>query len=499
MKNNKFAKISLLILTVALCLVAIFAMSVSATEGTTNPTEKPEIYSYNISYSDKFSLMYAVDATNIAAGTPVTLYVSKTAPATPEAIKNDTNAQKYTISEITPKDDPATEEVEGVGLDVDAYVFTSAGIGATMFTTNFYAVVEVNDVCSDVARYSVAEYLYEMLSTYEQITDGQKALWEGAIAFGAGAQQAFGNMSAEDPNLLTNLRYVTVKGGTIDGYSTGVYPAGKELTITTDAVNPKWTVTSLKYGAAVKTETNQTAFTPTTDAYGFALKMFAYTEGYRDLDEFAPGDNIGSSTNNSQSFTSGGSAGKAWAYVEGHGTVYYASEIAAGKDITIDTTLNGKTYDEATSTAFEISFDIQMNTAEEADGHIRFTIGDVGGRRLYLDFYQRDENGAAKDTLAVKCYQTTLEDKEFAVDPNDWFHVKMVVYKDEPNYVYVYINGDETDPLKYGRDNKEVDFDNSPYFRFEGGGSAIDSCYLDNIFVGYTTEENPWSTTEAAE
>ena len=69
MKNRKAIK-SLIFCAVSLCLVWVMLAFVSSAAG------KPVIISENVMYTDKFSLVYAVDASTVSGGS-ATLRVAK--------------------------------------------------------------------------------------------------------------------------------------------------------------------------------------------------------------------------------------------------------------------------------------------------------------------------------------------------------------------------------------------------------------------------------------
>ena len=113
MKNKKVLKL-LVFGAMAVCL-ACMTLSFGA-----SAAGKPEIISQNVKYTDKFSLMYAVDASTVAGGS-ATLRVYG----------------EYSTNESTPLQtitETATEKVTPAGgSETDCYVFTTAGVAATAF------------------------------------------------------------------------------------------------------------------------------------------------------------------------------------------------------------------------------------------------------------------------------------------------------------------------------------------------------------------------------
>ncbi len=517
MKNSKFFKITLAILTVALCLGAAFAMSVSADD--TSPT--PVISQMNIEYSDRFSLMYAVPASTVTEGASVTLYIHDAEPT--EDIYASGVSYTVTADEIAPAGDPA--EIEGaVGLSYDAYVFTTAGIGASSFTDNFWAVAQDNTTgnFSEVLRYSVAEYLYQRLST-DGITSAQKALYDGAIAFGAGAQQAFCSMTADDPYLISNLRYVTIEGGNIGGYTKGVYPMGVALSLTPDdgSLGAKWSVTpytmteatdddgnvtyALTKGEALLNQTSVTldSSAKTEIVFGSSV-VINYTDGYRDLENIAAGSNVGKSAHNTTGFLKGSNVtDDIFKYYDDiRGIVIHPEYLSTSSGyVTISTGLTEKTYANVTNaTAFEYSMDIKLDAVASANNFIQLRIrgGEAGtANRFYLNLYQYDSDGEARTTLYMRDNKNSANTATIeSVNPStDWFHVRIMIYSDDPNTAYVYINGDTESCMKVGASTSDNVFSALKDSRIFAGTDDNNSVYADNIFIGFTTATNPNATT----
>ncbi len=217
MKNLKSMKIIFLTLFVVLILGMTFSMGISAEEDT---EFKPQIISQNIEYSKCFKLMYAVDAASVTG--PVELRVYETYPTD----KTEDNFKKrYTVSEITP-----ASQMGNLGMD--AYVFTTDGISYTDMALEFY--IQAIDIAtgkkSEVKRYSVAEYFYERLSNPNASAE-QKSLYKSTIQFGAAMQLAL-DPNIDESKLISNLRYILVDGGTVEGYKAGLFAVGDTVSPT---------------------------------------------------------------------------------------------------------------------------------------------------------------------------------------------------------------------------------------------------------------------------
>ena len=210
--KNRFSKILVAALALALLLCATLALSVSA-------STTPEIISQNIEYGEKFSIMYAVDANTVADGA-VTLAVYAETPA------DGVNPLKtYTVSA------PQTETINGEAKSV--YVFTTAGVSAKDFADVFYA--QATDAAgnkSAVVKYSVVQYMLERLYGGYDITPDQKDLYTEAIEFGAAAQDL---LAADDAIKVTDYNYVRVVGGTVNGVEKAMFVKGETVTLSANA------------------------------------------------------------------------------------------------------------------------------------------------------------------------------------------------------------------------------------------------------------------------
>ncbi len=238
-KMNKIKKIFALS-ALAVCLAGmVFAFGSSA-----GSESKPEIISKNVMYTDKFILMYAVDAETVE-GNEAILNVYKEYPtenSTPICTLRDTTAETITKAD---------------GTTYNCYVFITNGIAATEFTTNYYVTVtDGADRVSDVARYSVAEYLNERLykNGIAAITEGDDAVrkdfYLSTLAFGANAENVLFNLDDDKENdrddLVTDYKYIYTDLGTIDGeFSSGVYAPETALKFTAYDTTKKYQTTEI--------------------------------------------------------------------------------------------------------------------------------------------------------------------------------------------------------------------------------------------------------------
>lgn len=494
--KNKTLKIALLVLSFTLLVGAAFAMSVSADD-----TVKPQIISQNVAYEGDFALMYAVDAEGITGSVTLNVY--------------DVYPSETSVAPVFTQTVAEAEDVEG-NLNKRAYVFTTAGVAAADMCKQFYiqAVVDETDAKSEILRYSVAEYLYERLATTGSNAPSadQALLYETVIAFGDQAQKVVGKI-ADPNNRIKNYRFVTTgEGVKLDTYfTTGVYPIGTTLSLTADGsgVGTKWTVTPYTNGTAGTPLTNQ-ASVIVSDAtrlhveYG-ASSTITYTDGYRDLEDLAQYYDAGTLKNGSSTYKTDGFGSKGIGGVDfgftkledSHGMVMF-SDLLNGNNyntyLQIKNGATGKTYTAvANATAWEVSFDIKMQTSGDASDRMMIDVRN-GSNFIFspINLHQYDSAGNPQTDLVVQNSNKADQKKTFAgVNPFDWFHISIVFYQNETDAAYVYINGNtaEGEYLKLTHTKGDI-FSQLDNIYVRGNGEA-DTVYIDNIFMGYTTATNP--------
>lgn len=255
MKN---IKIFALVLTLALLITAAVCTTVFAAD----EAEAPVIVSKNLSYEDNTHLYYAVKLTE-----------NVTASNTTMNIYSDAACSNPLATGIAGK----VETLNALGGDY--IVFRAPGIAAKHITRDVYAqAVTTDGGKSEVAKYSVAEYLYERLYVSERlgktVTAEQKALYQSYLTYGANAQTVFTNSkieNAEDKETLaTALNIVRVIDGTLDdGSVQKLVKAGYGATVVatpTDSAIAQWQVTSIDAAGTV----TQSKTANTTDAITIA-------------------------------------------------------------------------------------------------------------------------------------------------------------------------------------------------------------------------------------
>ncbi len=475
MKNTKFSKITLLVLTLALVFGSIVPMTVSAE---TTETTKPTITQQNVSYQGDFALMFAVDASTVTP--PVKLY------------RFDTEPTSETVGTLVSTSDKlVAADADKNNLKVDSYVLKTTGVAASKMTTySYFQVEDATGAKSDVVRYSVAEYLYERLASGEA-SDTQTALYNKVIEFGDAAQAHF----TPDATSIAKYRYVTVDGGYIDGYTAGVYPIGKSLipiASGTEIVS-KWTVITYDVNGNPTTATvnGGTAFTVADSIKNevSAGLVVAYRAGTHNFDKYSTKDTVSS-----------------FMAVRNSSTVEFATDAShktvvkynfPGTTSAVDLKIANKDVSAADATAFEFSFDFKMDYSEITDRHASpyFEIKPQvnGNSTAFGRWFFYTGNGAAGTATHNQIYTTSgnkvkIEDS----DSTQWNHFRLVIYKADITKAYVYINGDTTNPMIFDCDANVLTADTFAKIErcvIQATSRTQNSImYIDNVYSGFIKE-----------
>ena len=202
--KTKATKILLLALSVLMMFGLVIGFGASAEEIENTATiAQPKIASYSVYYADEIYLYYALNNSEVAEGAEIELllYIENPAENAEATVYNATlSAREYTPNPAYP-------------------VYRSFGIPAKAIGDTIYAVPHVvgSEITYDnMVSYSVAEYLWEMNYTVTP-TEQQTKLYNALLDYGIAAQEYFNYNT--DKYLLSNLAYVYVDGGTLDGTS----------------------------------------------------------------------------------------------------------------------------------------------------------------------------------------------------------------------------------------------------------------------------------------
>ncbi len=479
--KTDFLKISFLILVFSLVIGAALAVMASAGSET---TKTPEIVSQNITYSDKFALMYAVKADTVTDVSDLKLCIYEEDPSESDNIQP---ARTYTRTYLE-------KASNNNNLKYDSYIFPTDGISAVAMDKVFYAQAVEGNKKSEVIRYSVAEYLYQRLDS-EDVTSAQLNFYNSTLEFGAAAQAAIAG-ETDETKYITNYCYVTVINGTLNGtsYSKGLYPAGTAVTPSFADNAALWNVISYYKNSYPEKISTSEAYTIKAGVKSLLLTTEDSSPYRKDIDKL---DTRTSGTKYTLSYT--GSAASNWkpnfsdgifASANGNPTMEYVSEAGHGivgkfsfsygqRPVIINT----DTYDAETDTAIEFSFDMKLNSPSASD-------------KEEFQLWMIDSNNAAK-TEAWN-YSIRSEGADSAglniapsVNPRDWFHIRFVIYESDPTKCRFYVNGEYVYEAAstfasikdaYGLIFVQYSDSSNPY-----------NAYFDNIYVGYTTDTLPES------
>ena len=262
MKSLKSTKFAVLIISVALLVAGIVGITASAED--TDPSL--EIFSKNLSYGGTISIAFAVDAQNINADDVELLIYS--------SVPTDGAEVDYTVK---------TSEAATIH-EREALVFLTPGIAAKDMTKQIYvkahAVVDGTDVYSELERYSVAEYAYDM--------QYRSKINENFIKLGAALLEVGEQIQTLLPynvdNSPADFVYIAAESGTVDGeYAAGLFKAGETVTLNYTGEIP--TGKAVIWNSEAGSVANGTPFT--ASAHGFYKASFvnAYTPGVYYNDE----------------------------------------------------------------------------------------------------------------------------------------------------------------------------------------------------------------------
>ena len=222
MKNTKFTKIAILILSVALLLGAAFAISTSATE-TSAESEILSDMMVNLKYGDNLYFLCLVNAEDLGSNADVRFSLYKDAACTELAAS--VKAEYLATGDVRLGNSGYTS-----GYYAD---FATHGVSATCMGVNYYVKAEnkTTGESGEAVKCSVVKYLLERL--YEDtITDLQRKHYNITLAYGSSAQEVTGDTKTNVANYL----YVGAKSGEviIDGKSVGnsaILLAGDKFTL----------------------------------------------------------------------------------------------------------------------------------------------------------------------------------------------------------------------------------------------------------------------------
>ncbi len=213
MKNKKLL---VLILSLALLISGILCISVSA-KAEADPTEV-SIYKKNLSFVNSPALAFAV--AHDGAASKVSLNVWNSEP-------NEDQAADYVVTESS------AQNIGGVNCSV----FYINGKNPKNISEYVWVQAVAGYVKSEVVRFSILEFA---LAGVAGGVDVER--YQSIIDYATSAQKWLGYTDANGKT-ADEYVYVTIEGGTADGYSAGVYPKGTKITPVGDGIS-MWSVES---------------------------------------------------------------------------------------------------------------------------------------------------------------------------------------------------------------------------------------------------------------
>ena len=186
MKTRKNSKILILVLSLALLIGSVFAITASAAEAETG-----DLYAVNVYHNDKLAVMFAVKATQAE-------------------IQNGTVQVKYTWNDADPTEEVATYLEAHPTKAGYVYVVTT-GVAAFALTDTVDFTVYTNGVAGDSGTYSVATYLYNKLYR-DAVTGAEKDVYETLVAYGAASQVYF---EYNTENMIDAVDYAYTKNSDV--------------------------------------------------------------------------------------------------------------------------------------------------------------------------------------------------------------------------------------------------------------------------------------------
>ena len=457
----KTTKILSLVLAVMLLVVGAVAVTASA-----DATPELEIASKNLSYESNISIVFAVKANNTAVAPVLNVY---TGDPTEQTLTPVTVKATYTPD----------NSLEKVGY-ADAYIFFTPGIVAKALESEIYvqAVVTVNSVeyKSEVERYSVVEYCHEM-NAQKSTTD-----YNDIIEYSARIQKMLEADGKFSGAYATDYKYVTIKGGTLDGkYNSGIYLEGEKVYPQADGVKAwassdgKTVMNGNEYviGASnVSFEEGEAPLTVTYRPGTYGFEDLALGANKPDRSQYGGNTGMGVDGSYAYSVVSDTVFGKP-------SQVFKVTPSAHFKPLTLYT--NCTTVSASEATAFEASFDFKFEKGVVTVYNI--LVDDAGGNcKFYLKFKNSESpagiyvwnnsNGTVENV-------TVFEDRL-----GEYNRIALKAVEKEGKVVLeLWANGSYV--MDFVTQHGSItDFTTLSRARIVSESSGLNPIYLDNIYVG---------------
>lgn len=482
MKNKKFIKISVLILTLSLCVGMLLPFSISA-ETSAQTETTPDIYSQNVKYDEKFCLMYAVDAATVAGGS-VKLYLYEADPA------SGAEPKKVYENPIYAEMGDATYNPKR-----DSYIFITEGVAAYAMAQDFYVQAEdAEGNKSAVKKYSVGLYLYERLASSDATVE-QRNFYNSTLTFGAYAQKVI-EKETDETKYINNYCYVTsIDGTTINGFGSGIYSKGSTVTLAKDGADKLTAIAYDADGGYIPKITGD-SYTIPTDAVSVEVSAgnrIIYRDQRTTFDDLAVGETSDSKTFIPGNLNTDNNLGVV--ETEDHGKVY-SVRFDGATDHIYRWSPSTKIVSKDKATAVEFSFDVKVSFDSTANTSTNpyFTLLDQKYNNSASAF--RTNAFFGKGYLELKDARTNKVTAAYEdIQLDEWFHVRGVCYEGDPT-MYVYVNGSDVPLINnvldsgsaYAGDVSTLGFGRISALDANGVGFTIQ---IDNFFYGFTMDKNP--------
>ena len=472
MKNTKFSKILVLVLTLALVIGAAFGI------GTMAEGEEPavEIVAQNVSYGGSISIMYAVKSTGLADGQYVVIEGSAFNPV-------DETTEAFTVSDFETTDYDVVVGEENFGK---LPVYYTPGIPLKNMATTVTAKAVVYNADNSKAAesaslsYSVLEYLYERQFMFDSVNSAeQKKLYSLMLETGDTVQKVLENYGAGFAP--SDYAFATIEGGTVSGLTKGIVPKGTTVTLTGNDAG--FIVTPLSVGDDYEIVEGTPVFVANNGTYTINTSVKATPEVFelgegKIYNSYVLGQRVDFSDESQMNV------------VEWSANNTYSLEIVDGVEIfgkDPDATVEGEEY-----IFWEVPYAsayahyTRESLVWEAD--VKFdniTSEDTAFSKIYF----RTHHTVSKFTLTISELDGRIRiGSSTFINKGQWYNIALVANPDFENNkanIDIYVNGEymATDTVSSGVSSADSSKGKVHLYLYKQEQGSIS---LDNVYYGYT-------------
>lgn len=407
MTNKKMIKIFTLVLAVTLMIASAVAVYVGAEsvaeEGTKDVSLS--IFKKNVSFEASPRLAFAVAYSGCeAADVKLHVWYDSISGAATEYVTESTaniDGAQYPVFYIDAKNPKDIIE-------------------------NVYVQAVAGDTKSEIVRYSILEFAYDGIFSTDD--EAEAARYQSIITYAESVQYWLSVSDKYSGEMVNEYVYINADGVDLgDGYSKGMYTSGKSVTLNADNTE-SWIATSYKNGVKnTQTYPNGAAVTVDKSMTFVPVKAPVYTfdDGKIPTDvtseNLASGSSVSVSTADDNSYLS------------------FTAVSGSGQKLTIPL-MND-------STGNLTVFDANMNIAHTSGMDYRMHFYDAEGAPVF-GMYMRTYTSGGNNVLCLiqPKYGTTSDPYRIPVAlPNDWFNLRLELYRDAYNetetVLNVYVDG----------------------------------------------------------